>query len=123
MMSEATETKPAVEEAKPEVPEEKPLNVDALSQSTSRFTRKAWNFFLPLREDLDAIKTKRFDISLEARSEEGAQTLNDLLNEHETPGVKRSGKTLTFRSTFEKLQTVIKHEQVHLVDMQEPLKV
>lgn len=123
-MSETTQTATVEKQTKAEEPKEVAFNVDALNQCTARFTRKAWNFFLDARDDLDRIQTERYDIRLEARSPEGAETLRQLLLENETPGVKvQDEKTLAFRSTFAKVQTVIKHEQVYLVSMEKPAKV
>jgi hypothetical protein len=50
-------TKPHSSEAVLEIPVEvpvdpRPKNVDALTQSTARFSRKAWDVFLSLKEDL-----------------------------------------------------------------------
>ena len=42
--------------AAPEAPKEPPFNIDALLQATSRYTRKAWNVILELRDDLTALR-------------------------------------------------------------------
>ena len=111
----ATETTatPPVAVAKPEPP----FSVDALSQSTARFTHKAWGVFMGYRDDLEAIQFKRLGITLEAYSEAGASELATLLTENSVGGVNQFGVNLTFPSTFAKLQTVIKHPAVKLVDL------
>lgn len=116
-----TET-PAVAEntaqAKPEKPAEPPFNVDVLNTCTARFTRHGWNLFLALREDLDAIKTRRIVVKLTARSEDGAAEIATLLTEAGVPNVKIQDKTLSTNTTFEKLQLVIRHPQTLLAEVE-----
>lgn len=106
-------TAPTPAPAKPEPP----FSVDALKQSTARFTHQGWGLFLAHCEDLDAITYKRFAFTVEARSEAGATELATLLAENAVGGVNQFGINLTFPSTFAKLQTIIKHPQVKLVNV------
>jgi hypothetical protein len=108
-----TTAPPPVAVAKPEPP----FSVDALSQSTARFTHQAWGVFMDYRNDLEAIQFKRLGITLEATSEVGATELATLLTENSVGGVNQFGVNLTFPSTFAKLQTIIKHPAVKLVDL------
>lgn len=106
-------TAPTPAPAKPEPP----FSVDALNQSTARFTHEGWGLFLAHRADLDAITYKRFAFTVEARSEVGATELATLLAENAVGGVNQFGVNLTFPSTFAKLQTIIKHPHVKLVNV------
>jgi hypothetical protein len=69
------------------------------------------------RHDLEKIQFKRLGITLEAHSEAGATELAALLTENSVGGVNQFGVNLTFPSTFAKLQTIIKHPAVKLVDL------
>jgi len=123
MMMNATPTTPPsadapVEKATPAPAKpEPPFSVDALKQSTARFTHQGWGLFLAHCEDLDAITYKRFAFTVEARSEAGATELATLLTGNAVGGVNQFGINLTFPSTFAKLQTIIKHPQVKLVNV------
>ena len=108
-----TTATPSVAVAKPEPP----FTVDALSQSTARFTHQAWGVFMEYRHDLEKIQFKRLGITLEAHSETGATELATLLTENSVGGVNQFDANLTFPSTFAKLQTIIKHPAVKLVDL------
>jgi hypothetical protein len=107
----------------PRVPE-KPFNADVLNTCTARFTRKGWNQFLAIKEDLEALKRNRYDMTLEVRTPEGLSVVKAILEAADTTGVKQTGeRTLAFRSTFEKLQTVVRHEATLMVDVQPPVAV
>jgi hypothetical protein len=113
----------ASEEEAPKVVE-KPFNADILNTCTARFTRKGWNQFLAIKEDMDALKTRRYDITLETRNAEGLTAVKAILDAADTTGVKQTSATsLAFRSTFEKLQTVVRHEATLMVDVVPPVKV
>jgi hypothetical protein len=95
----------------------RPKNVDALTQSTARFSRKAWDVFLSLKEDLEKITYKRIALQLLARSEAGAITLGQALEALSVPAVKVHGPHISTISTFAKLQEVIKHPDLLSVDL------
>lgn len=120
-MSDASVQAP-VKEAHSPVPEHPPadsaakaLTVDVLNTCTARFDREGWNLFLAWREDLEAIRFNRIRVQLEARSEVGAVTIQQLLCEAHVPAVKREGQQLEMVTTFEKLQRVIRHPETRRV--------
>ncbi len=115
-------TTPHSSEAVLEIPVEvpfdpRPKNVDALTQSTARFSRKAWDVFLSLKEDLEKITYKRIALQLLARSEAGAVTLGQALEAISVPAVKVNGVNISTITTFAKLQDVIKHPDLLSVDL------
>lgn len=126
-MSEASTTIPTTETEVPAVAKttetpakapEKPLNVDILNTATSRFTRKAWNEFLAVRNDLDAIRFKRYRIELESKTAAGRDELKTLLEQVDVTAIQtKSAKQLAFNASFEKLQTVMRHPETLMVDL------
>ena len=113
-MVESTESLEAVETV---VINPKPKNVDALMQSTARFTRKSWDVFLSLKDDLNAITYRRIQLQLTGRSEAGALTLQSELESISVPAVKVNGTSVSTISTFAKLQHIIKHPDLLQVDL------
>lgn len=118
--STAETTKPEATEAKAEAsaPEKAPLNVDVLNTCTTRFTRKAWNEFLAIRHDMELVSFNRYAINLQTRSEGGAAAIKSILADNDVPAIKViAADKLQFISTFEKLQTVIRHPETLMVDL------
>lgn len=113
-MVESTESIEALEAV---VFDPKPKNVDALMQSTARFTRKSWDVFLSLKDDLNAITYRRIQIQLTSRSEAGALTLQSELESISVPAVKVNGTSVSTISTFAKLQHIIKHPDLLQMDL------
>ncbi len=107
-------------EAKAEAPaEEKPFTTDVLQSCTSRFTRKAWNIYLNYQKDLNKIRTVPVRATLEVRSPEVAEELHKTLQEQGVQELSRQGKTLSMTTTFETIQTVIKHPETKMLDVAE----
>lgn len=119
-----TETKTAAQAEKPEeesqAPEETtpqpPKNVDALMQSTARFTHRGWGAFLALKDDLQAIFRKRIRLEIDTRDEASAADLAQAMREASIPAVKQEGTKISTITTFAKLQEVIKHPALLRVD-------
>jgi len=115
---EIAETIEIVAETPAEVPfDPRPKNVDALMQSTARFSRKGWDVFLNLKEDLEKITYKRIELRMEARSEAGAKNVAEALEAISVPAVKVNGVNVSTITTFAKLQEVIKHPDLLSVDL------
>ena len=93
-----------------------PKNVDILTQSTARFSRRGWDALLSYRNDMDAIFRKRIECHIDARSEAGAQELADAMRAVSIPAVTVNGAKLHTITTFAKLQEVIKHPALLHVD-------
>ena len=102
--------------AAPEPPKEPPFTIDALIQSTTRFTRKAWNIVLSMRNDLNAMKTAPMRFTLEATTAQAAEALQHELVEAGVKEISRNGQVISMSTTFEVLQKVIKRPEVHMVD-------
>jgi hypothetical protein len=85
-------------------------------QSTARFSRPAWDAFLAIRQDWAQVAYKRFRFAVQANSVEGASTLAQLLEAVHVTAIKQETDVLRFITTFAKLQTVIKHDAVAMVD-------
>lgn len=109
-------------EVVPETPAEalfdpRPKNIDALMQSTARFSRKGWDVFLSMKDDLEKITYKRIELRMVARSEAGAKTFAEALEAISVPAVKVNGVNISTITTFAKLQEVIKHPDLLSVDL------
>jgi hypothetical protein len=114
----ALEAAEAVAETPAEVPfDPRPKNIDALMQSTARFSRKGWDVFLSMKEDLEKITYKRIELRMVARSEAGAKTFAEALEAISVPAVKVNGVNISTITTFAKLQEVIKHPDLLSVDL------
>ncbi len=114
----SSETVEVVAETPAEEPfDPRPKNVDALMQSTARFSRKGWDVFLNLKEDLEKITYKRIELRMVARSEAGAKTFAKALEAISVPAVKVNGVNISTITTFAKLQDVIKHPDLLSVDL------
>ncbi len=111
------ETPEVVESAEATVVNPQPKNVDALMQSTARFTRQGWDVFLTLKDDLNAITYRRIQIQLTSRSETGALALQSELEAISVPAVKVNGNMVSTITTFAKLQHIIKHADLLRVDL------
>ncbi|MFN9690598.1 MAG: hypothetical protein ACK551_00645 [Vampirovibrionales bacterium] len=115
---ESSETVEVVDQTPAELPfDPRPKNVDALMQSTARFSRKGWDVFLALKEDLEKITYKRIELRMVARSEAGAKTFAEALEAISVPAVKVNGVNISTITTFAKLQDVIKHPDLLSVDL------
>ncbi len=115
---EVAEVVEVVAETPAEVPfDPRPKNVDTLTQSTARFSRKGWDVFLALKDDLEKITYKRIQLRMVARSEAGAQTFAQALEAISVPAVKVNGVNISTITTFAKLQDVIKHPDLLSVDL------
>jgi hypothetical protein len=115
---ESSETVEVVAETPAEEPfDPRPKNVDALMQSTARFSRKGWDVFLNLKEDLEKITYKRIELRMVARSEAGAKTFAEALEAISVPAVKVNSVNISTITTFAKLQDVIKHPDLLSVDL------
>jgi hypothetical protein len=115
---ESSETVEVVDQTPAELPfDPRPKNVDALMQSTARFSRKGWDVFLNLKEDLEKITYKRIELRMVARSEAGAETFAEALEAISVPAVKVKGVNISTITTFAKLQDVIKHPDLLSVDL------
>jgi hypothetical protein len=115
---ESSETVEVVDQTPAELPfDPRPKNVDALMQSTARFSRKGWDVFLSLKEDLEKITYKRIELRMVARSEAGAETFAEALEAISVPAVKVNGVNISTITTFAKLQDVIKHPDLLSVDL------
>lgn len=123
MSDESTPEQPAAAATavveKPAAPAEPPFSVDALTNCTTRFTRKAWNIFLAYKEDLNKIRTQPVRATLEAQTHNGAEELHRLLMEAGVHEISRKDKVISMTTTFEILQTVVKHAEVAMVDIVE----
>jgi hypothetical protein len=122
MPSDAVTTdKPASSETTAEPPPvkaEPPFNVDVLNTCTARFSRKAWNQFLAIREDLQALQTRRFRVALNARTETGLQEVMAALQGLEATALKQSGVLqLECVATLAQVQGVARHPQTHWIDL------
>jgi hypothetical protein len=115
---ESSEAVEVVDQTPAELPfDPRPKNVDALMQSTARFSRKGWDVFLSLKEDLEKITYKRIELRMVARSEAGAETFAEALEAISVPAVKVNGVNISTITTFAKLQDVIKHPDLLSVDL------
>jgi hypothetical protein len=115
---ESSETVEVVDQTPAELPfDPRPKNVDALMQSTARFSRKGWDVFLNLKEDLEKITYKRIELRMVARSEARAKTFAEALEAISVPAVKVNGVNISTITTFAKLQDVIKHPDLLSVDL------
>lgn len=115
---ESSETVEVVDQTPAELPfDPRPKNVDALMQSTARFSRKGWDVFLSLKEDLEKITYKRIELRMVARSEARAKTFAEALEAISVPAVKVNGVNISTITTFAKLQDVIKHPDLLSVDL------
>jgi|GEM_PF-5107266 len=121
---EAVPTAPKATEPVAEVVEEEPVdpstippkNVDALMQSTARFSRRGWDAFLSYKDDMTLIFIKRIECHMEARSDAGAQEFAEAMRAVSIPGITVTGAKLHTITTFAKLQDVIKHPALMHVD-------
>ncbi len=114
----SSETVEVVDQTPVDVPfDPRPKNIDALTQSTARFSRKGWDVFLNLKEDLEKITYKRIELRMVARSEAGAKTFAEALEAISVPAVKVYGVNIRTITTFAKLQEVIKHPDLLSVDL------
>lgn len=114
------QTAPASAQAvaeKPAAPEEPPFNIDAILQSTSRFTRKAFNVILELRGDVPAMRTTSIRCTLEATTNETAEALQHELVGFGVKQISRNGSVISMTTDFETLQKVIKRPEVVQVDL------
>lgn len=91
-------------------------NVDALTQSTARFTRPAWDCFLALRADWQALCYERFRFAMQTTDANVASTIAQLLSDVHVTAIKQEGSVLRFNTTFAKVQAVVKHAGVQLID-------
>lgn len=102
--------------AAPEAPKEPPFNIDALLQSTSRFTRKAFNIILELRGDVPAMKTMMIRCTVEATTPETAEALQHELVGFGVKQISRNAQIISMTTDFETLQKVVKRPEVVQVD-------
>jgi hypothetical protein len=112
----ALEVTPVLEEASPAVASPQPKNIDALMQSTARFSRQGWHAFLSMKDNLEQITYKRLALHLTARNEAGAKAVALALEAVSVPAVKVKGLDIHTITTFAKLQAVIKHPDLKHVD-------
>ncbi len=121
--SEASSKKETVAVAeKPEVkvapqPEEKPLNTDVFETCTKRCTRRAWDFFLSVRNEIDLFKTKTVRGHLTFKSASSAQqALTLLVNEGGVTEVTERGEALEFTGSLAAVQLVLRSPDTVLFD-------
>jgi hypothetical protein len=115
----ATAEKPAAATAtaeKPAAPAEPPFTVDELLNCTARMTHKAWHLFYNNRKDMTFIRETPVRATLEARTTSGAEELHKLLADAGVTSISRNDKVLSFTTTFENIQKVIKHPQSYMLD-------
>ncbi|MBX2860356.1 MAG: hypothetical protein KTR14_03920 [Vampirovibrio sp.] len=114
-MSEATtETKPAEETPGEEkkTPEEKPFNTDVLQSCTARFSRKAWDLYLGMKADHQALQNDAIRCRLTATSPEAVKVIEKALKED--GGVNEmtvKGNDIELTTTFAVIQQVIKRPE------------
>jgi hypothetical protein len=117
--AEKTETEKAAAPAAPVKPKEPVVpafSTDVLQTSTARFTRKAWDLYLVYKKDMEKIRTVFIWATITTRSIEGAKQLRKTLEEQGQSGFKIKDNTLELQTTFETIQTFIKHPEIHQVD-------
>lgn len=92
-----------------------PLVVDILKTCTARFDHDGWALFQAWQDNDTALRTYRIKVELYARTQQGATELATRLDELHVPAIKQKGLMLSFITTFERLQEVIRHEATHRV--------
>jgi hypothetical protein len=121
-MSDASPTVPTeLEETTPtpEVQAENPVpdNIDALYQSTARFTRQGWNQILAFKDDMNAVAYRRFRMVFHCTDALKATELKHALEAESVPAVQQSGDVLSTYTTLAKLQHVVKQAGLKTVEL------
>ncbi|MFN8614694.1 MAG: hypothetical protein U0003_02130 [Vampirovibrionales bacterium] len=110
-MSTVTETAPVSSTAAV------PINTDVFTNCTSRCSRRLWDVFLSVRDDLAQFQTKQVRVRLVAASEQAAAEIADVLK---TQGglteLTQLGDALELTSSLATLQLVIKRPDVTSLD-------
>jgi hypothetical protein len=113
MVSTATET-PA---AAPEAPAAVPLTTDVFTNCTSRCTRRIWDVFLSVRDDLTLFQTKLVRARLTAASEQAAAEIGDILTtQYGVTEMTQLGDALELTASLATIQHVIKRPDVKTLD-------
>lgn len=94
-----------------------PANIDALYQSTARFTRQGWNHVLAFKDDMNAVAYRRFHMVFHCIDETKATELKQALEAESVPAVQQHNTTLSTCSTLAKLQKVVKHPGLKTVEL------
>jgi hypothetical protein len=118
----ATATSPAVELDAPPTPEvqvENPVpdNIDALYQSTARFTRQGWNYILAFKDDMNAVAYRRFRMVFQCNEAVNATELKQALEAESVAAVQQKGDVLSTYTTLAKLQKVVKNAGLKTVEL------
>ncbi|MDH4378542.1 MAG: hypothetical protein QE263_01365 [Vampirovibrionales bacterium] len=113
MVSTATETPVAA----PEAPAAPPLTTDVFTNCTSRCTRRIWDVFLSVRDDLTLFQTKLVRVRLTAATEQAAAEIGDILTtQYGVTEMTQLGDALELTASLATLQHVIKRPDVKTLD-------
>jgi hypothetical protein len=94
-----------------------PDNIDALYQSTARFSRQGWNHILAFKDDMNAVAYRRFRMVLQCTDAVKATELKQSLEAESVPAVQQQGAELSTYTTLAKLQKVIKQAGLNQVEL------
>jgi hypothetical protein len=110
---------PTPEAAVVEVAVESPIpdNIDALYQSTARFSRQGWNYILAFKDDMNAVAYRRFHMVLQCTDAVKATELKQSLEAESVPAVQQKGDVLSTYTTLAKLQKVVKQAGLQNVEL------
>ncbi len=92
-------------------------NCDAFTQSTRRCTRRAWDVFLNVRNNMDAFNTQQVRARIEADSDSAASEMFDLLKTQ--TGLSQGtllGDRIECTTTLAAIQLIIKRPDFKLLD-------
>jgi hypothetical protein len=101
----------------PVTPNPVPENIDALFQSTARFTRQGWNMILQFENDMQAVAYRRFQAVFQCETTAKASALNAALEAIDVPAIKQHETRLSAITTLAKIQEVIKTPGLKQVEL------
>lgn len=115
----ATAATPPETEATPAEPT-KPLpatTTDPFTQSTRHCTRRAWDVFLSMKDNLDAFNTKQVRVRIEASDERAAQGFAEILKtDGEVTRLTQMDNKIECTTTLAAIQLIIKDPEFKLLD-------
>lgn len=96
---------------------ERAENTDKFTQSTKRCTRRAWDVFLSLREDLDGFNDRLVRARMELQGAGAAKEVMQVLqNSAGVEHVTQMDQVLECTTTLAAVQLVIKHADFVMFD-------
>ncbi len=106
-----------VTKAEPASPAEKPVNTDVFNTCTRRCTRRTWDFFLSIRDDIEQFKTRLVRGCLTFKSATAAeQALKTLAEQGGITEVITQDKTIEFTGSLAAVQLVLRDPNTTMFD-------